>query len=46
MSLELVIKENTEVMRQLIATMQSGKTFAPDTPPQPKIDSTHAKKTE
>ena len=44
MSLELVIKENTEVMRQLIAAMQSGKTFAPDAPPQPKTDS--AKKEE
>lgn len=44
MSLELAIKENTEVMRQLIATMRSGKTFAPDAPPQPKTDS--AKKEE
>lgn len=44
MSLELVIKENTEVMRQLIAAMQSSKTFAPDAPPQPKTDS--AKKEE
>lgn len=39
MSLELAIKENTEVMRQLIAAMQSGKTFAPDAAPQPKSDS-------
>lgn len=38
MSLELVIKENTEVMRQLIAAMQSGKTFAADAPPQPKVE--------
>lgn len=46
MSLELVIKENTEVMRQLIAAMQSGKTFAPDAPPQPKTDSASVKKEE
>ncbi|AXF75404.1 hypothetical protein LU604_15560 [Erwinia tracheiphila] len=46
MSLELVIKENTEVMRQLIAAMQSGKTFTPDAPPQPKTDSTSVKKEE
>lgn len=44
MSLELVIKENTEVMRQLIAAMRSGKTFTPDAPPKPKTDS--AKKEE
>ncbi|PIJ50657.1 hypothetical protein BL250_07645 [Erwinia sp. OLTSP20] len=46
MSLELVIKENTEVMRQLIAAMQSGKAFTPDTPPQPKTDSASVKKEE
>lgn len=46
MSLELVIKENTEVMRQLIAAMQSGKTFTPDAPPQPKTDSASVKKEE
>lgn len=44
MSLELVIKENTEVMRQLIAAMQSGKAFAPDAAQQPKTGS--AKKEE
>ncbi|MCX8963228.1 hypothetical protein EHW64_19455 [Erwinia psidii] len=38
MSLELALKENTEVMRQLIAAMQGGKTFTPDAPPQPKTD--------
>lgn len=46
MSLELVIKENTEVMRQLIAAMQGGKTFTPDAPPQPKTDSASVKKEE
>ena len=46
MSLELVIKENTEVMRQLIAAMQSGKNFTPDEPPQPKKDSASDKKKE
>lgn len=46
MSLELVIKENTEVMRQLISAMQSGKTFAPGAPSQPKTDSTSDKKEE
>lgn len=46
MSLELALKENTEVMRQLIAAMQSGKTFTPDAPPQPKIDSASVKKEE
>lgn len=46
MSLELVIKENTEVMRQLIAAMQSGKAFTPDAPPQPKTDSASVKKEE
>lgn len=46
MSLEVAIKENTEVMRQLIAAIQSGKTFAPDAPPQPKTDSASVKKKE
>ncbi|EJC5210357.1 hypothetical protein MZH97_003499 [Salmonella enterica] len=46
MSLELVIKENTEVMRQLIAAMQNGKTFTPDAPSQPKTDSASVKKEE
>lgn len=43
MSLELAIKENTEVMRQLIAAMTgagntSQKTFAADTKPEPKAE--------
>lgn len=43
MSLELVIKENTEVMRQLIAAMTgagntSQKTFVADTKPEPKAE--------
>lgn len=39
MSLELAIKEQTEVMRQLIAVMQSGKpAFLPETKPQPKAE--------
>lgn len=46
MSLELAIKENTEVMRQLIAAIQNGETFTPDEPTQPKIDSTSLKKEE
>ncbi|MGG2140851.1 hypothetical protein [Symbiopectobacterium sp. RP] len=46
MSLEVVIKENTEVMRQLIAAMQSGNVFTPPAPPQPKTDSTRPKKAE
>lgn len=45
MSLELVIKENTEVIRQLIATMQKGKTFTPDTSPQPKTECTDKRTT-
>lgn len=40
MSLELALKENTEVMRQLIAAMNSGKTLAADTPHQPKAEDT------
>lgn len=43
MSLELAIKENTEVMRQLIAAMTgagntSQKTFVADTKPEPKAE--------
>ncbi|OMQ26883.1 hypothetical protein [Serratia oryzae] len=38
MSLELALKENTEVMRQLIAALAGGKTFTADTPHQPKAD--------
>lgn len=38
MSLELALKENTEVMRQLIAALASGKTFTADTPHQPKAE--------
>lgn len=46
MSLELAIKEQTEVMRQLIAAMQGGKVFTPDAPPQPKTDSASLEKEE
>lgn len=38
MSLELALKENTEVMRQLIAALAGGKTFTADTPHQPKAE--------
>lgn len=40
MSLELALKENTEVMRQLIAALSGGKTFTADTPHQPKAEGT------
>lgn len=48
MSLELAIKENTEVMRQLIAAMTgagntSQKTFVADTKPEPKAETKPAK---
>ncbi|MEM8148995.1 hypothetical protein Q4R39_15415 [Morganella morganii] len=48
MSLELAIKENTEVMRQLIAAMTgagntSQKTFVADTKPEPKTETKPAK---
>lgn len=45
MSLELVIKENTEVMRQLIAAVRSGITFHPDALPPRKTDSVKKKDT-
>ncbi|MBC3251239.1 hypothetical protein H8I91_13265 [Serratia fonticola] len=40
MSLELAIKENTEVMRQLIAEMRENKTYTSSTPHQPKAEGT------
>lgn len=46
MSLELALKENTEVMRLLIAEMRESKTYTTSTPPQPKAeDTTQADKT-
>lgn len=51
MSLELAIKENTEVMRQLIAAMTgagntSQKTFVADTKPEPKAETKSETKSE